>query len=60
MKPLFLDPYFQFCKYRHASKFFVYLYLDLLLLFLQDPHREHLPYARYVKLNLCAFDIFLK
>ena len=33
-KPLFLDPYFQFCKYRHASKLFVYLYLHLLLLLL--------------------------
>ena len=58
LKPLFLDSYFQFCKYSHASKLFVYLYLHLLLLFLQDPHRERLPYARYVKLNLCAFDIF--
>ena len=34
LKPLFLDQYFQFCKYRHASKLFVYLYLHLLLLFL--------------------------
>ena len=34
LKPLFLDPYFQFCKYSHASKLFVYLYLHLLLLFL--------------------------
>ena len=30
LKPLFLDPYFQFCKYRHASKLSVYLYLHLL------------------------------
>ena len=29
LKPLFLDPYFQFCKYSHASKLFVYLYLYL-------------------------------
>ena len=34
LKPLFLDPYFQFCKYSHASKLFVYLYLHLLLIFL--------------------------
>ena len=34
LKPLFLDQYFQFCKYSHASKLFVYLYLHLLLLFL--------------------------
>ena len=59
LKALFLDPYFQFCKYSHVSKLFVYLYLLLLLLFLWDPHRERLPYARCVKLNLCAFDIFL-
>ena len=60
LKPLFLDTYFQFCKYRHASKLFVYLYmyLHLFLLFLKDPLRERLPYARYVKVNLCAFDIF--
>ena len=58
LKPLFLDPYFQFCKYSHASKLFVYLSLHLL--FLKDPHRERLPYARYVKLNLCAFDIFFR
>ena len=31
LNPLFLDPYFQFCKYRHASKSFVYLYLHLLI-----------------------------
>ena len=60
LNPLFLDPYFQFCKYSHASKLFVYLYLHLLLLFLLDSHRERLPYARYGKLNLCAFDIFFK
>ena len=30
----------------HASKLFGYLYLHLLLLFLQDPHPERLPYAR--------------
>ena len=47
-------------QYSHASKLFVYLYLHLVLLFLLDPHRDHLSYARYVKLNLCAFDIFLK
>ena len=60
LKPLFLDPYFQFCKYSIASKLFVYLYLHLCLLFLLDPHRERLPYARYVKLNLSAFDIIFK
>ena len=27
LKPLFLDLYFQYCKYSHASKLFVYLYL---------------------------------
>ena len=47
LKPLLLDPYFQFCKYRHV-------------LFLYDPHRERLLYARYVKLNLFAFDLFFK
>ena len=26
-KQLFLDPYFEYCKYSHASKRFVYLYL---------------------------------
>ena len=25
LKPLFLDPFFQYCKYSHASKVFVYL-----------------------------------
>ena len=35
LKPLFLDLYFQFCKYIHASKLFVYLYLHLLSLFLR-------------------------
>ena len=60
LKPLFLDPYFQFGKYCHASKLFVYLHLHLLLLFLKDPHRERLPYARYVKLNQCALDIIFK
>ena len=34
LKPLFPDPYFQYCKYSHASKPFVYLNLHLLLLFL--------------------------
>ena len=28
MEPLFLDPYVQYCKYSHASKFFVYLYIQ--------------------------------
>ena len=60
LKPLFPDPYFKFCKYSYASKLFVYLYLHLLLLFLWDPHRERFPCARYLKLNLCAFDIFFK
>ena len=27
LKPLFLGLYFQYCKYSHASKLFVYLYL---------------------------------
>ena len=27
LKPLFLDLYFQFCKYSHTLKLFVYLYL---------------------------------
>ena len=26
MKALFLDPYFQYCKYSNSSKLFVYLY----------------------------------
>ena len=26
-KNLFLDPYFQYCKYSHTSKHFAYLYI---------------------------------
>ena len=59
LKPVFFYPYFQYCKYSYTSKLLVYLYLHLLLLFLKDPHPERLAYTRYVKLNLCPFDIFL-
>ena len=27
LNSLFLDPYFQYCKYSHASKLFAYLYI---------------------------------
>ena len=37
LKPLFLDPYFQFCKYSHASKLFVYLYLHLFFVIFVGP-----------------------
>ena len=47
LKPVFLDPYFQFCKYSHASKCFAYLYKlinlddDILNYWYIAPQMEH-------------------
>ena len=32
MKALYLDPYFQYVKYAHTSKLFVYLYTKMICL----------------------------
>ena len=61
LKPLFLDPYFQFCKYSHASKLFVYLYLHLLLGFFVGPSQRTFTVCSICEVeSLCAFDIFFK
>ena len=60
LKRLFLDPYiFQFCKYRHASKLFVYLYLHLLLLFFVGSSPRTFTVSSICEIeSLCFWHIF--
>ena len=62
LKPLFLYPYFQFCKYSHASKLFVNLYFILsfvIVIFVGSSPRTFTVRSICEVDSLC-FDIFFK